>query len=86
VLEHQADPNVFLSEIRACQRPRGFIALSVPNRERWQISLDALDDPPNHFLRGNSLSLQNALKAHGFSVHSIKKEQPPASPGRAANQ
>ena len=76
VLEHQAEPNEFLAEIRACLRARGFIALSVPNRERWQTSMDALDYPPNHFLRWNSLSLQNALRAHGFSVLSIKKEQP----------
>ena len=32
VLEHQADPAAFLSEVRACLRPRGFIVLSVPNR------------------------------------------------------
>jgi hypothetical protein len=38
--------------------------------------MDALDYPPNHFLRWNSTSLQNALRAHGFSVLSIKKEQP----------
>ena len=75
VLEHQADPNAFLVEI-ACLRPRGFIALSVPNRERWQTSLDALDYPPNHFLRWNSISLQTALKRHGFTVLSIKKEKP----------
>jgi hypothetical protein len=48
----------------------------VPNRERWQTSLDALDYPPNHFLRWNSASLQPALKAHGFSVLSIKTEKP----------
>ncbi|HEY6129083.1 MAG TPA: class I SAM-dependent methyltransferase [Candidatus Acidoferrum sp.] len=76
VLEHQADPNVFLSEIRSCLRPRGFIALSVPNRDRWQTSMDPLDYPPNHFLRWNSQSLRNAMKAHGFSVLSIKKETP----------
>lgn len=38
--------------------------------------MDALDYPPNHFLRWNSNSLQAALKAHGFSVLSIKKEKP----------
>jgi glycosyltransferase involved in cell wall biosynthesis/2-polyprenyl-3-methyl-5-hydroxy-6-metoxy-1,4-benzoquinol methylase len=32
VLEHQADPAAFLSEVRPCLRPRGFIVLSVPNR------------------------------------------------------
>jgi 2-polyprenyl-3-methyl-5-hydroxy-6-metoxy-1,4-benzoquinol methylase len=76
VLEHQADPSAFLQEVRGCLRPRGFIALSVPNRERWQTSTDALDYPPNHFLRWNAQSLQAAMKAHGFSVLSIKKEKP----------
>jgi len=75
VLEHQADPSAFLQEVRECLRPRGFIALSVPNRERWQTSMDTLDYPPNHFLRWNSQSLQAAMKAHGFSVLSIRKEK-----------
>jgi 2-polyprenyl-3-methyl-5-hydroxy-6-metoxy-1,4-benzoquinol methylase len=84
VLEHQSDPSAFLAEARECLRPRGFVALSVPNRERWQTSMDALDYPPNHFLRWNSHSLQAALKAHGFSVLSIKKEK--ATLGYAAQQ
>jgi SAM-dependent methyltransferase len=76
VLEHQANPAAFMQEIRSCLRPRGFIALSVPNRQRWQTSMDALDYPPNHFLRWNPQSLQIAMKAHGFSVLSIECEKP----------
>ena len=76
VLEHQADPAAFLREIRSCLRPRGFIALSVPNRQRWQTSMDALDYPPNHFLRWNPQSLQIAMTAHRFSVLSIECETP----------
>lgn len=76
VLEHQAEPAVFLSEIRACLRPRGFIALSVPNRDRWQTGQDVLDYPPNHFLRWNPESLSTVLRAQGFSVMSMKEEQP----------
>jgi SAM-dependent methyltransferase len=76
VLERQADPHSFLTEVRACLQPRGFIALSVPNRERWQTSMDPLDYPPNHFLRWNADSLQSVLKTHGFSVLSMKKEKP----------
>jgi hypothetical protein len=68
VLQRQAEPNEFLAEMRACMRARDFVALSVPNCERWQTSMDALDYPHNHFLRWSSLSLQNALRAHGFSV------------------
>jgi len=76
VLEHQANPAAFLQEIRSCLRPRGFIALSVPNRQRWQTSMDPLDYPPNHFLRWNPVSLQVAMKAHGFSVLSMECETP----------
>ena len=76
MLEHQADPAAFLQEIRSCLRPRGFVALSVPNRDRWQTSTDPLDYPPNHFLRWSPESLQVAMKAHGFSVLSIKCETP----------
>lgn len=75
VLEHQAEPSAFLQEVRECLRPRGFIALSVPNRERWQTSMDAVDYPPNHFLRWDAQSLQTAMKSHGFSVLSMKKEK-----------
>lgn len=79
VLEHQADPAAFLSEVRACLRPRGFIVLSVPNRDRWQTSTDPLDFPPNHFLRWNPDSLATALRAHGFSVMSMKQQRPSLS-------
>lgn len=37
-----------------CLRPQGFVALSVPDRERWQTSQDALESPTNHFLRRKS--------------------------------
>lgn len=33
VLEHQAEPAEFLRGVKACLKPRGTIALSVPNRE-----------------------------------------------------
>lgn len=79
VLEHQADPAAFLSEVRGCLRPRGFIVLSVPNRDRWQTSTDVLDYPPNHFLRWNPDSLATALRAHGFSVMSMKQAKPSLS-------
>lgn len=84
VLEHQASPAAFLAEVRACLRPRGFIALSVPNRNRWQTAVDALDYPPNHFLRWNPDSLVAALKANGFSIMSLVQQK--ASVGYAAQQ
>jgi SAM-dependent methyltransferase len=75
VLEHQASPVEFLQKVKSCVRPRGYIALSVPNRERWLTGPDVLDYPPNHFLRWNARSLGRLLSAHGFEILSVK-EQP----------
>jgi len=75
VLEHQAAPVEFLQKVKACVRPGGMIALSVPNRERWLTGPDVLDYPPNHFLRWNAAALRKFLSAQGFAVLSIR-EQP----------
>lgn len=75
VLEHQAAPGEFLQKVKECLRPRGFIALSMPNRERWLTGPDVLDYPPNHFLRWNAAALKHFLEAQGFEVLSMR-EQP----------
>jgi 2-polyprenyl-3-methyl-5-hydroxy-6-metoxy-1,4-benzoquinol methylase len=75
VLEHQAAPVGFLQKVKARVKSGGFIALSVPNRERWLTGPDVLDYPPNHFLRWNATTLQKFLSAQGFEVLSIR-EQP----------
>jgi SAM-dependent methyltransferase len=75
VLEHQAAPMEFVKRVRTCLRPGGFIALSVPNRERWLTGPDVLDYPPNHFLRWNSSALHKLLGAQGFEVLAVR-EQP----------
>lgn len=75
VLEHQTEPAEFLRRVKACLKPRGTIALSVPNRERWLTGPDVLDYPPNHFLRWNAAALKKFLEAQGFEVLSVR-EQP----------
>jgi SAM-dependent methyltransferase len=75
VLEHQASPVEFLQKVKSCVRPGGYIALSVPNRERWLTGPDVLDYPPNHFLRWNVRSLRSLLSGQGFEILSVK-EQP----------
>jgi SAM-dependent methyltransferase len=75
VLEHQAAPTEFVQKVKSCLRPHGYIALSVPNRERWLTGPDVLDYPPNHFLRWNAAALRSMLGAHGFEILSVK-EQP----------
>jgi SAM-dependent methyltransferase len=75
VLEHQAAPVEFVESVKSCLRPRGYIALSVPNRERWLTGPDVLDYPPNHFLRWNARALRSFLGARGFEILSAR-EQP----------
>jgi len=75
VLEHQSAPVEFLQKVKACVKPGGMIALSVPNRERWLTGPDVLDYPPNHFLRWNASALRKCLSAQGFEVLSVR-EQP----------
>jgi SAM-dependent methyltransferase len=74
VLEHQAAPAGFLDKVKSCLRPGGYIALSMPNRERWLTGPDVLDYPPNHFLRWNTSALRNLLSAQGFEVLSLKEQ------------
>jgi SAM-dependent methyltransferase len=74
VLEHQAEPKEFIENVCSCLRPRGYIALSVPNRERWLTGSDVLDYPPNHFLRWNARSLRRFLDAHGFEILNVQEQ------------
>jgi 2-polyprenyl-3-methyl-5-hydroxy-6-metoxy-1,4-benzoquinol methylase len=70
VLEHQDKPREFLEMVKGLLKEGGYIAGSVPNRERflreiyWKIS--HADHPPHHFLRFSRRSLENTLKLSGF--------------------
>lgn len=74
VLEHQADPAAFLRSIVSCLRPGGYIALSVPNRDRWLTGPDVFDYPPNHFLRWDEAALRNVLHRFGFQILSVRQQ------------
>jgi 2-polyprenyl-3-methyl-5-hydroxy-6-metoxy-1,4-benzoquinol methylase len=74
VLEHQAAPVEFVEKVKSCLRSGGYIALSVPNRERWLTGPDVLDYPPNHFLRWNVSALRNLLSAQGFEILSVTEQ------------
>lgn len=75
VLEHQAEPVAFLQAVKSCLAPGGYIALSVPNRNRWMTAPDVLDYPPNHFLRWSPTAIKNFLAAQGFELLTLR-EQP----------
>ena len=74
VLEHQDRPREFLQGVKACLKAKGWIALSVPNRDRWQKGVEVLDYPPNHLTRWNVRALRNLLSGQGFEVVSIYEE------------
>jgi len=71
VLEHQDHPRKFLKIVKSLLKKGGWIAGSVPNRERLFVDVDWKyfhgDYPPHHFLRFSRLSLKNVLKISGFS-------------------
>ena len=74
VLEHQDDPNGFLSKVKLLIKPGGHLALSCPNRNRWQKGLDVTDLPPNHLTRWNPEVLIAFLRRHGFEIVSCREE------------
>lgn len=70
VLEHQAEPSEFLETILGILAPAGWIAGSVPNRNRFLAKLDrrfgAGDLPPHHFFWFSARALNNLLTRKGF--------------------
>jgi 2-polyprenyl-3-methyl-5-hydroxy-6-metoxy-1,4-benzoquinol methylase len=75
VLEHQEDPRAFLEIANSFLKTEGRIALSVPNRDRWQVGMDTLDYPPNHLTRWSPRALQNFLERNCFEILSIQPQR-----------
>ncbi|MGH9735914.1 MAG: class I SAM-dependent methyltransferase [Candidatus Acidiferrales bacterium] len=82
VLEHQDKPRQFLNLAKDLLASRGFLALSVPNRCRWQKGVEPLDYPPNHLTRWSPKALRNLLESEGFEILSMRQE--PLGSRRAA--
>ncbi len=74
VLEHQDEPTRFLNTAKELLAPNGFVALSVPNRDRWQKGVEPLDYPPNHLTRWSPAALRNFLESNGFEILSLRQE------------
>jgi len=80
VLEHIDDVPSFVKSVKKLLKPGGFIAISVPNRDRWRFHserffMEKWDQPPSHLTRWNISSLVNIFNINGFSV--ITKEVEP---------
>ena len=77
VLEHQDKPREFLEMVRGLLKYGGYIAGSVPNRERlfaeitWKYFHG--DHPPHHFLRFSKYYLEKALNLAGFKDIEVYK-------------
>jgi 2-polyprenyl-3-methyl-5-hydroxy-6-metoxy-1,4-benzoquinol methylase len=77
VLEHQDKPREFLEMVKGLLKEGGYIAGSVPNRERLFVEIDWKyyhgDYPPHHFLRFSKSSLEKALNFSGFKYVEVYK-------------
>jgi 2-polyprenyl-3-methyl-5-hydroxy-6-metoxy-1,4-benzoquinol methylase len=77
VLEHQDKPREFLEMVKGLLKEGGYIAGSVPNRERLFVEIDwkysHIDHPPHHFLRFPKSSLEKALNFAGFKDAEVYK-------------
>ena len=71
VLEHQDRPEEFIRSIKKILNNGGYIAGSVPNRERLFVNLDrelfSADFPPHHFLWFSKDVLKNLFLRNGFN-------------------
>lgn len=74
VLEHQDSPAVFLGDVKMVLEDGGWIAGSVPNRDRLIIKREPQDYPPCHFMYFSERSLRNLLRHQGFTDISIRKD------------
>jgi SAM-dependent methyltransferase len=75
VLEHQEHPQNFLDTAKSFLADDGYIALSVPNRTRWQVGIDTLDYPPNHLTRWSPRALRKFLERNNFKVLTLRAEE-----------
>lgn len=71
VLEHQDSLTGFLRQVQTLLAPSGYLAGSVPNRDRFLGDLERRfgdgDFPPHHFLWFSDRVLYSLLARHGFT-------------------
>lgn len=72
VLEHVADPHVFIRQLTKVIRPGGWLALFVPNAESSFLLEDFL--AAVHLQHFTESSLTHLLQQHGFNIHRLQKD------------
>lgn len=76
VLEHMSNPDQFMSTIKSHLSPGGYVALSVPNRDRFMLGskrYPVWDFPPHHFTWWSAKALENFFTIRGFQIVELKK-------------
>lgn len=75
VLEHLDEAIKFMRQLKELLVPEGYIAVSLPNRDRSIDMLGNGDYPPNHLTKWNKSSLCRFLENNGFEIvkSAIKK-------------
>jgi 2-polyprenyl-3-methyl-5-hydroxy-6-metoxy-1,4-benzoquinol methylase len=77
VLEHQNNPKKFIEDIKKLLKQGGYIAGSVPNRQRRSSVTEFIekkeftDAPPHHFTWWDKESLLYFLKSNGFTAEAF---------------
>lgn len=68
VFEHQSDPIGFFHSVKKLLKPKGVIAGSVPNRDRYVVNKRFSPDlPPHHFTLWNADALRRFVESQGFA-------------------
>ena len=82
VLEHLDNITDFLSLLKKMLKPGGYVACSMPNRERWRFFSKQLllyaaqerDYPPHHLTRWNPKALSYMFESQGFTALTVERE------------
>ena len=68
VFEHFDKPKETLSIVREMLKPGGWIAISVPNRDRWPNLHEESDQPPWHLTYWNKDALAQCISRNEFMI------------------
>jgi len=71
VLEHLESPERFLAEVKTVLKADGYVAGSVPFKDRWPFR-EFNDYPPHHLTRWTETSLRRLFERSGFNVVLVK--------------